>query len=80
MLYEELGKRNIKHWGGTESNPYGLGDKKIEPYEYLRRHYDYGATVVVMNSGASGALDDKLYEGLWNKESVFAYYRFLSGK
>jgi hypothetical protein len=80
ILYQALEERGITHWGGTEANPYGLSGIPIDPYEYLRWHYDHGATVVVMNSGAAPALEATLEEGMWNAEAVKAYKRFLNGQ
>ncbi len=79
-LYDLLNQHGVSHWGGTEANPYGLGGAKIEPYEYLRMHYDHGATVVVMNSGAAPPLASTLYEGLWNAQAIEAHKRFLRGQ
>jgi len=79
-LYDLLSQHGVLHWGGTESNPYGPGGSIIEPYEYLRMHYDHGATVMVMNSGAAPPLADALYKSLWNTQAVEAYKRFLQGR
>jgi hypothetical protein len=78
-LYDLLTQHGVLHWGGTECNPNGLSDAKIDPYEYLRMHFDHGATVMVMNSGAAPPLANALYEGLWNTQAQEAYKRFLQG-
>ena len=76
-IYEELEKHGYPHWGGTEASP--LGASGVSPYEYLRRHFDYGATVVVMNTGASSAdLSGQLQDAVWGPDAIAAYRRFFS--
>lgn len=79
VLYKMLEKQGNPHWGGTEANPnFGAG---VHPETYLSWHFDFGATVVLMNTGAtSKKLTDRLNEGVWGKEAVAAYRKFLSGK
>ena len=46
--------------------------------DYLARHYDYGATVIVFNTGAtSKELSRSLTEGVWGEHAVRAYRTFL---
>lgn len=75
-LYGELAKNGNPPWGGTEANPFG----GVSPETYLSWHFDYGAALVVMNSGASGELADELNEAMWSKKAIAAYRKFLSGK
>ncbi len=67
------------HWGGTESAPFD-GQKAIPAYDYLRRHYAAGATVVVMNTGATGGLGDILGQAVYGADALDAYRRFLRGQ
>ena len=47
--------------------------------EYLERHFDFGATVVVFNAGATDrALASRLYDAVWCQEAMQAYRDFLS--
>jgi hypothetical protein len=47
--------------------------------DYLARHFDYGATVIVFNTGAtSKELSDTLTEGVWGTHAVNAYRTFLN--
>lgn len=79
-LYDLLKQHGASHWGSTEANPYEFSGTKIDPYEYLRMHYDHGATVMVMNSGAAPPLASTLYESLWNAQALEAHKRFLRGQ
>jgi hypothetical protein len=80
LLYQELKKHGNPAWGGTEANPQGLGDTRVPTDEYLRRHFDHGAKLMVMNTRSSGReLTEKLNQGVWSKESVAQYRIFLGG-
>ena len=47
--------------------------------DYLARHFDYGATVIVFNTGAtSKELSESLTEGVWGEDAVNAYRAFLN--
>jgi len=65
------------HWGGTESAPFD-GAQAVDAYEYLRRHYDAGATLVVMNIGATGGLGGALDQAVYGPAALDAYRRFLT--
>lgn len=81
VLYKELEKHGSPHWGGTESSPHGPGGTKVPIDEYLSRHFYYGATLVVMNTGAtSDKMTKRLLEGVWSKEARRYYKTFLDGK
>ena len=67
------------HWGGTESAPFD-GVHAIPVYDYLRRHYAAGATVMVMNTGATGGLGDALHEAVYGVDAMADYQRFLRGE
>lgn len=77
-LYAELRKHNNPHWASSEANPAVFDGPPFSTYEYLRRHYGYGATVVVMNTGAtSSEAVQKMERGAFRPESIAAYRRFL---
>ncbi len=78
-LSTALAAHGSPHWGGTEAAPFD-GMKATEPYEYLRRHYALGATVVVMNVGATGSLGGALQSAVYGPEALAAYQRFLTGQ
>lgn len=81
LLYVELAKHGHPHWGGTEANPVGLSGNSVPMEDYLRRHYDHGATVVVMNAGATDPhLTERLEKGIWSADAKRAYGRFLTGR
>jgi hypothetical protein len=51
----------------------------IDPYEYLGWHFDHGAVVVVMNTGATDpVLSDALDRAVWGPAAIAAYRRFLT--
>ena len=73
VLYRELEKRGNPRWGGTEANP-ASGGRSVPMREYLARHFEHGAALVLMNSGATSAeLKAALSEGMWSAEAVAAY-------
>jgi hypothetical protein len=77
-IYDELARQGSPHWGGTEASP-GIAGSGVSPYEYLRWHFDHGAVLVVMNTGAtSGDLSQALRNAVWGDEAVAAYRRFFS--
>ncbi|HJZ89089.1 MAG TPA: hypothetical protein VKN99_28155 [Polyangia bacterium] len=78
-LTSALDAHGKPHWGGTESAPFD-GQKAIPVYDYLRRHYGAGATVVVMNTGATGSLGDTLTQAVYGSDAITDYQRFLRGQ
>ena len=56
------------------------GEKRaLTTKDYLARHFDYGATVIVFNTGAtSEELSKSLREGVWGVDAVNAYRTFLN--
>ena len=65
---------------GTEANPQGVEMRGMAIDAYLKRHFDYGATLVVMNVGAtSDAMMRRLQNGVWGQEALDAYRSFLNG-
>ncbi len=79
-IYQELAAHGSPHWGGTESAPFD-GSGPVPAYEYLRRHFDFGATVVVLNTGATSVgLTDALTQAVFGPDALDAYARFLAGR
>ena len=77
ILYRELERHGNPPWGGTESNP-TAGNRLVPMREYLARHFDHGATIVVMNSGATSAeLTAQLTKAMWSEAAVAAYREAL---
>ena len=80
-LVDALAANGNPHWGGTEANPRGLGQRGMAMEAYLKRHFDYGATLVVMNVGAtSEALMRRLHDAVWGQEALEAYRSFLKSR
>jgi hypothetical protein len=81
-LYIELVRHGNPHWASTEASPTmgPSGDRDALTMEdYLTRHFDYGATVIVFNTGAtSKELSQSLTEGVWGAHAVNAYRAFLN--
>jgi len=44
----------------------------------LSRHYDHGATVVVLNDGATGDLASALNRAVYGPDALAAYEEFLA--
>ncbi len=78
LLYEVLAANDNPHWASTEASPQ-LGQGGISMNEYLSRHYDFGATVVVFNTGAtSPELSSRLDNAVWGQKAMQAYRDFLA--
>jgi hypothetical protein len=81
-LYAELERHGNSHWASTEASPTmgPSGGRDVPTMEdYLTRHFDYGATVIVFNTGAtSKGLSESLTEGVWGAHAVNAYRAFLN--
>jgi hypothetical protein len=77
LIYAALAQQQVTHWGSTEANPaFAAG---VHPADYLRMHFDHGATVMVLNIGATSLdLSNQLYAGVYGSEAVAAYASFLS--
>jgi len=77
LLYEVLAAHGNPPWASTEASPQ-LGQGGIPMKEYLSRHYDFGATVVVFNTGAtSPELSSRLDAAVWGAKAMQAYRDFL---
>lgn len=78
-IYSELRKHKNPHWAASEASPTVFGGPSFSAYEYLRWHYAHGASVVVMNTGAtSKEATQALERGVFGPDSISAYRRFLS--
>jgi len=81
-LYAELERHGNPHWASTEASPtmgQSGGKHALTTMDYLARHFDYGATVIVFNTGAtSEELSKSLTEGVWGEHSLNAYRTFLN--
>ena len=81
-LYQELERHGNPHWASTEASPTmgpSGGKHALSTKDYLARHFDYGATVIVFNTGAtSKELSKSLAEGVWGVHAVNAYRTFLN--
>jgi len=81
-LYTKLERHGNPHWASTEASPtMGPSGAKhaLTTKDYLARHFDYGATVIVFNTGAtSKELSKSLTEGVWGEDAVSAYRVFLN--
>jgi hypothetical protein len=77
VLYQSLAAHGDPRWGGTEAAPFD-GKSAIPVTEYLSRHYDHGATVVVLNDGATGELGSVLNQAVYGSDALAAYEQFLN--
>jgi len=81
-LYKELERHGNPHWASTEASPTmgpSGGKHALTMKDYLARHFDYGATVIVFNTGAtSKELSDSLTEGVWGEQALNTYRTFLN--
>jgi len=78
-LYGELQKRGNPPWGGVEANA-GIAGGAVDWETYLGWHYNHGATLVAINTGATGQeLPDLLEKSAFGQEALAAYRKFLAG-
>lgn len=78
VLYKPLKANGSPHWASTEGAPlHGLTALPIA--EYLGSHYNHGATVVVLNDGATGDLSNLLSQAIYGCNAIPVVQRFLSG-
>ncbi|MBT5063799.1 MAG: hypothetical protein HOM65_15310 [Verrucomicrobia bacterium] len=81
ILYKALAKHGNPPWASTESGPQMGRHAKLNPREYLERHFEYGATLMLFNTGAtSEELSSSLKEGIWNPKAIEAYREFLGSE
>lgn len=83
-LYDALVKHGNPAWAGVEANAaMALPGKSAMPgwEEYLGWHYNHGATLVGINSGATDpSLMSHLSRGALGDEALAAYRKFLQGQ
>ena len=78
VLYEALSAHNNPPWASTEATPSGFGPGGTSMREYLQRHFDYGATVVVFNTGATDReFAQRLNRAVWGEDAIEAYREFI---
>ena len=81
ILYKALAKHGNPPWASTESGPQMGRHAKLKAREYLERHFEYGATLMLFNTGAtSEELSSSLKEGIWNPKAIEAYREFLGSE
>ena len=78
-LYETLAKRADPAWGGVEANT-GMPGSMVDCETYLGWHYNHGAVLVAINTGATGTeLPGLLEKSAFGPEALAAYRKFLRG-
>jgi hypothetical protein len=78
-LYRELRAHGNPPWGGVEANA-GFPGSIVDWETYLGWHYNHGAVLVAVNTGASGKeLPDRLERSAFGPEALAAYRKFLRG-
>jgi hypothetical protein len=75
-IYDALAAHGQPRWASTEASPWD-GRINRDMDAYLQAHFDHGAAVVVLNTGADGALAGKLFESIYGPAAIDAYRRFL---
>jgi hypothetical protein len=79
LIYAALAQQHVTHWGSTEANPALAAG--VSPADYLHMHFDHGASVMVLNIGATSAdLSSRLYAGVYGSDAVAIYNSFLSNR
>lgn len=66
-------------WGGTEASLFVPPRGAVDAQTYLDWHFGEGATVLVINDGATGDLGALLRAANFSAQAVAAYRRFLEG-
>jgi hypothetical protein len=80
VLYAELQKQGNPPWGGVEANA-GCPGGAVDWETYLGWHYNHGAVLVAINTGATGQeLPDRLEKSAFGQEALAAYHKFLAGE
>ena len=78
VLYEALSAHDNPPWASTEATPTGFGPGGTSMREYLQRHFDYGATAVVFNTGATDPeFAQRLNQAVWGDDAIEAYRKFI---
>jgi hypothetical protein len=79
-LYKLLAEHGNPHWGAAETSPTSLNGQSLDPEMFLSWHFNYGATVMVMNTYDTTAGGQVIAKSIWAPASVAAYKKFLSGQ
>ncbi len=78
-IYAELKKHGNPPWGGVEANV-GFPGTLADWETYLAWHFNHGATLVGINTGATGVeLPDRLEKSAFGDEALAAYRKWLGG-
>ncbi|WP_158231022.1 hypothetical protein [Rhodopirellula bahusiensis] len=81
LLYEALAEHGNPPWASTEATPSGFGPEGVPMREYLQRHFDFGASVVVFNTGATEPdFAGRLHHAVWGEDAILAYRQFISSQ
>ena len=79
-LYDALKKHGSPPWGGIEANA-GAPGALIDWESYLAWHFNHGAMVVAINTGATGSeLPARLEQSAFGAQALAAYGKFLRGE
>jgi hypothetical protein len=79
-LYDALKKHGNPPWGGVEANA-GAPGALIDWESYLAWHFNHGAALVAINTGATGTeLPARLEKSAFGPEALAAYRKFLKGE
>ncbi|MHB1000866.1 MAG: hypothetical protein ACYC27_16615 [Armatimonadota bacterium] len=78
-LYRELKKHGNSEWAGVEANAWFR--ESVDWETYLGWHYNHGAVIVAINTGATGTeLPARLEKSAFSPEAIAAYRKFLMGE
>lgn len=78
VLYEALAAHGNPPWASSEACPSGFGQGRLSMPDYLQRHFEFGATVMVFNTGATDPeFARRLNDAVWGPEALQAYRDFL---
>ncbi|HLK56912.1 MAG TPA: hypothetical protein VKU00_10120 [Chthonomonadaceae bacterium] len=79
-IYAALKQHGSPPWGGVEANV-GFPGTLIDWESYLAWHFNHGATLVAINTGATGTeLPARLEKSAFSPEALAAYRKFLKGE
>jgi len=77
-VYRQLEKNGNPRWAGTEAGANFPGSA-VEWETYLGWHFNHGATLMIINYGASSEDLTDLLLGCFREEAVAAYQKFFKG-
>ncbi|MHB1456225.1 MAG: hypothetical protein ACYC0V_04855 [Armatimonadota bacterium] len=78
-LYRELKKHGNPRWAGVEANAWFR--ESVDWETYLGWHYNHGAVIVGINTGATGTeMPARLEKSAFNPEAIVVYRKFLRGE